>query len=229
LFAAAEHARVPWTLAKAVCDFGHGKSKEYQPLAAAVAASLVAHVLKDPAMLDGLPAANETEDVDRASNADVDERVDINPAADINLAGVGSERFRGLCFELARAELGYARKMGMGLNQKGGEDIVAVMYVPDKAAKAVMTVLICKAGARSDEEMIASIEASLNPWPAYHPLAASWTLCIPMKPTAKLRAWFETEMRRRRWKFDIWDEHRPPRVAHEAPGGARGVLLPFEC
>lgn len=55
LFAASERRHVAWLLAKAVCDFGADKHDDDQPLAAAAAAALVAHVLADPGALDGLP------------------------------------------------------------------------------------------------------------------------------------------------------------------------------
>lgn len=207
LFSAAEHSHVPWALVKAVCDFGHGKSKEHQPLAAAVAASLVAHVLKDPAMLDGLPAASRTEDADRLANTDV------NKSIAIDLASITSERFRQLCFYLARAELGFARRTSWP-----DSDLVPVVHVSPTATQPSFAVLICKVGTQSDVELIPSIAASLNAWPDALNLQTSWTLCMPAKPTTELQGWFEAEMRRRRQEFEIWDETRLRAllVKHEA-------------
>ncbi len=54
--AAAEKSKVEWIVVKAVCDWGDGtKGDDYQPLAAAAAASLVAHVISPKAALADLP------------------------------------------------------------------------------------------------------------------------------------------------------------------------------
>lgn len=129
LFAAAEHKHVPWILAKAVCDFGHSKSKVYQPLAAAVAASLIAHVLKDPAMLDGLPAASGTEAVCRVSNADADERVAINLVG----VAVDSEIIRQQIQRVVAVQLVYydSRKRVLALFENWLEEMQAGRSIED--------------------------------------------------------------------------------------------------
>lgn len=54
LSAASFYERRPWILIKAICDWADGAKNSYhQPLAAAVAASLVHHVLSDPDALSG--------------------------------------------------------------------------------------------------------------------------------------------------------------------------------
>ena len=57
IWAAAERGRIEWILVKAIVDWADGKKgKEYQPMAAAAACSLVHAVLSDPYALDGLAA-----------------------------------------------------------------------------------------------------------------------------------------------------------------------------
>jgi nucleoside phosphorylase len=55
LYAAAMRAKVEWIIVKAICDWADGgKHKQYQPLAAAAAVSLIEHVLAKPNILTGL-------------------------------------------------------------------------------------------------------------------------------------------------------------------------------
>jgi nucleoside phosphorylase len=55
LYAAADEAKTEWIIVKAICDWADGKKhSKYQPLAAAAAASFVAHVLGQKTVLDGL-------------------------------------------------------------------------------------------------------------------------------------------------------------------------------
>lgn len=59
---AAHRERVEWVIVKAICDWGYGKQKAHQALAAAAAVSLVAHVLGAPDALNGLPESVTTTD-----------------------------------------------------------------------------------------------------------------------------------------------------------------------
>jgi hypothetical protein len=59
LYAAADEAKTEWIVVKAICDWADGrKHSRYQPLAAAAAASFIAHVLGQPTVLDGLKRAD---------------------------------------------------------------------------------------------------------------------------------------------------------------------------
>lgn len=69
--ATSEKLKVEWIIVKAVCDWGDGtKGKTYQPLAAAAAASLVAHVVSAQASLADLP---------RRARAPARTRVEVTP------------------------------------------------------------------------------------------------------------------------------------------------------
>ncbi|MCC6523595.1 MAG: metallophosphoesterase [Polyangiaceae bacterium] len=62
---AAHRRQTEWIVVKGICDWGVGKGEGDQPLAAAAAASLVAHVLKNPDALDGLPGSRSARTVRR--------------------------------------------------------------------------------------------------------------------------------------------------------------------
>jgi len=109
------------------------------------------------------------------------------------------QRFQEFCFQLARAEHGYA--VGMSTTWDGGRDVSVYGHVEGKTVELVA--LQCKfvrsLGADTKRSIRASLDAVDN---IQRP--GKWILCLPMDPTAPFLNWFKVEMERRGMLWEVW-------------------------
>ena len=160
VYAAASRAGVEWIIVKAICDWGEGKDKVHQPLAAAAAASLVHFVLSKPGVIE--PLRNPPQEEDEKEVGSTGSKIFDVPYPRNNF-------FRGRGQELAEmAHLLSSRKRGsIALTQKQvlyglggiGKTQIAVEYAYRRVGD-YSTVLWIRSDTRSN--IIASITRSLK-------------------------------------------------------------------
>lgn len=143
---------------------------------------------------------------------------------DLDLFLLGTwQRFESFCFHLARAEEGYAVRLGLGPD--GGRDIVvytAARAVNDISHKALQ----CKFTRDLGSNTKRSIEESLTSMGKLPVQPSEWILCLPVDPSGPFLTWLEAQMEDRGLPWQVWGRSQLLAKLREAPDVLQQFFYP---